>query len=159
VDFQLNLDTETVDECHSHGSLCLAPTDTVAEAMRQMKERNRGAVLVCHNQMVVGIFTERDALAMMAAAMTSGAANFEIPLERVMTPNPTVLRAGDAVAKAITLMAKGGYRRLPIVDDRGQPTGFVKAESIMHYLVEHFPKVIHTLPPKPHSATQAREGA
>jgi CBS domain-containing protein len=154
VDFQINLNTETVDECCSSGPLCLAPTDTVAEAMRRMKDRNRGAALVCHNQMVVGIFTERDALAMMAAG-----ANFEVPLERAMTPNPTVLRAGDTVGKAITLMAKGGYRRLPIVDDRGQPTGFVKAESIMRYLAEHFPKVIHTLPPKPHSTTQAREGA
>ena len=159
MDFQINLNTETVDECCSSGPLCLAPTDTVAEAMRRMKERNRGAALVCHNQMVVGIFTERDALAMMATAMISGAANFEVPLERAMTPNPTVLRAGDTVGKAITLMAKGGYRRLPIVDDRGQPTGFVKAESIMHYLAEHFPKVIYTLPPKPHSTTQAREGA
>ena len=56
-------------------------------------------------------------------------------------------------------MAEGGYRRLPIVDELGRPTGIVKVEGIMHYLVEHFPTVIHNLPPKPHHSYQQRKGA
>ena len=152
--FQLNLNTETVDKCELAEPHCLAPTAKVSEALRQMRGQNRGAVLVCGDQVVVGIFTERDALRMMAAG-----AIFDGPLSEVMTPGPVVLRAGDMVGQAITMMAQGGYRRLPIVDDQGRPTGMITVEAIMHYLVEHFPAVIYNLPPEPHHAIQQREGA
>jgi CBS domain-containing protein len=154
VSFQLNLNTETVDQCHPAEPLCVAPTSSVAEALRQMKEHNRGAVLVCQDQAVIGIFTERDALRMMAAG-----ASFDVPIQQFMTPDPVVLRARDVVGKAITMMAEGGYRRLPIVDEAGRPTGIIRVEGIMHYLVEHFPAVIYNLPPRPHHSTQEREGA
>jgi CBS domain-containing protein len=154
LSFQLNLHTETVDQCHPAEVLCLSPGASVAEALRQMKERKRGAVLVCENDAVIGIFTERDALARMASGES-----FDVPLRDVMTADPVVLRASDKVGKAITLMARGGYRRLPIVDDRGKPTGMITVQGIMHYLAEHFPAVIYNLPPEPHHSTQAREGA
>ena len=57
------------------------------------------------------------------------------------------------------LMAHGGYRRLPIVDDQGRPTGIIKVEGIMHYLVEHFPSTVYNLPPNPSVVQQEREGA
>jgi len=150
----LNFISDTVDDCHPAPPLCLAPTTTVAEALRQMKEHNRGMVLVCDAQAIVGIFTERDALRMMAAG-----SRFDVPIERCMTARPLVLRSGDAVAKAISMMSKGGYRRLPIVDEQGRPKGIVTAEGIMRYLAEHIPTVIYNLPPEPHHATQEREGA
>lgn len=154
MSFHLNLDTETVDQCHPAEPLCLAPADSGADAMRQMKAHNRGAVLVCQDRAVVGIFTERDALRMMAAGKS-----FDVPLSECMTSDPVVLRPDEVVGKAISLMAKGGYRRLPIVDEKGQPTGLVKVGGILHYLVEHFPAVIYNLPPEPHHTTQQREGA
>jgi signal-transduction protein with cAMP-binding, CBS, and nucleotidyltransferase domain len=154
VSFQHNLNTDTVDQCHPAVHLSLAPTASVADAMRQMKEHNRGSVLVCKHQIVIGIFTERDALKMMAAGAT-----FDVPLERFMTPDPVVLRACDRVGRAITMMAQGGYRRLPIVDDQGRPTGIITVEGIMHYLVEHFAAVVYNLPPEPHHSTTEREGA
>ncbi len=154
VSFQLNLNTETVDHCYPAEPLCLTPTASVAEALRRMKENNRGSVLVCKDQIVIGVFTERDALKMMADG-----ASFDAPLERFMTPDPVVLRACDLVGKAIAMMAQGGYRRLPIVDDRGRPTGIITLEGIMHYLAEHFPAAIYNLPPEPHHTMQEREGA
>jgi CBS domain-containing protein len=154
MDFQLNLNSETVDHCHPAEPLCLAPSESVGEALRRMKVSNCGAALVCRDQVVIGIFTERDALKMMAAG-----ASFDVPLERCMTSGPVVLHARDRVGKAITMMAQGGYRRLPIVDDQGRPTGIITVEGIMHYLVEHFPAVIYNLPPEPHYSVQQREGA
>jgi CBS domain-containing protein len=154
VSFQLNLNTESVADCHPAEPLCLAPTATVAEAMQKMKDDNRGMVLVCENEAVIGIFTERDALRMMAAAES-----FDVPLRDRMTGDPVVLTTDDKVGQAITLMAKGGYRRLPIVDGKGRATGIIKVEGIMHYLVEHFPASIYNLPPEPHHTTREREGA
>jgi len=154
VRFQRNLHAETVDQCHPAPFLCLAPTDSAEEAIRQMRDHNRGDVLICQDQGLVGIFTERDVLKLMA-----GGASFAVPLEEVMTPDPVVLRASDNVGRAITLMSRGGYRRLPIVDEKGRPTGMITVEGIMHYLVEYFPTLIYNLPPEPHRAAQMREGA
>ena len=56
-------------------------------------------------------------------------------------------------------MAKGGYRRLPVVDEAGHPIGVLGVSRLLEYLVEHFPKVVYTLPPQPHRASQEREGA
>lgn len=155
MSFHLNLNTETVSQCEPAPPVCMAPSASVRQALELMQVQNSGAVLVCQDQRVVGIFTERDALKLMAAG-----AGFDEPLERSMTRDPVVLRANDIVSKAITLMAQGGYRRLPIVDDRGQPTGIITVQGILHYLVDHFPTVIYNLPPEPHHlAVRAREGA
>src|SRR5262245_3452675 len=116
MSFQLNSRTETVEQCYPDLVLCLKPDAAVAEAIAQMKQRNRGAVLVCEGDILIGVFTERDALAMMAAGTS-----FEEPLRQHMTADPVVLRPGDTVGKAIGLMSRGGYRRLPIVDERGRP--------------------------------------
>lgn len=154
MDVRFNLHSETVDQCYPDEPLCLPPDSLVRNALRQMKERNHAAVLVCREQKLIGIFTERDALKMMA-----GGANFDVPLEQVMTRNPVALRACDTVGRAIATMSGGGYRRLPIVNEHGQPTGIVKVEGILHFLVEHFPGMVYNLPPEPHHATHVREGA
>jgi CBS domain-containing protein len=154
VDFQLNFESEMIGKCDLAEPLCVEPSISVREALARMKDLNCAAVLICRDNAVVGIYTERDALRMMASG-----ADFDVPIEQVMTRDPVVLRADDSVAQAINAMTHGGYRRLPIVDDRGKPLGIIKVEGILHYLVEHFPTVIYTLPPKPHYTTQEREGA
>jgi CBS domain-containing protein len=154
VDYLVNFTTDTVDDCPLVEPVCVAPTSTVREALATMKAQNSAAVLVCAGQKVVGIFTERDALAMMASQ-----ANFDRPIDEVMTRDPVVLRSADTVAKAISAMTRGGYRRLPIVDGDGKPTGVIKIESILHYIAEHFPKLVYNLPPEPHHSSREREGA
>lgn len=154
VDFEVNFTTDTVAECPLVEPLCMPPITTVRDALGQMKERNAAAVLVCRGPAIEGIFTERDALKMMAAG-----ASFDVPIESVMTRDPVVLKQQDSVGRAISTMTQGGYRRLPIVDDHGQPVGMIRIESILHYLAEHFPKVVYTLPPEPHHSTRDREGA
>ena len=154
VDIQLHLNSDTVDQCSPDEPLCLAPDTLVGDALRQMKDRNHAAVLICQDEALVGIFTERDALYMMASA-----ADFNVPLEQVMTRHPVALTVRDTVGDAVTTMSQNGYRRLPIVDARRRPIGIIKVESILHYLVEHVPAMVYNLPPEPHYYTHQREGA
>jgi CBS domain-containing protein len=154
VDFQLNLSSETVEHSFPSEPLCVPPETTVRSALQKMRQQNEAAVLVCRDRTLVGIFTERDALKMMAKG-----ANFDLPISDVMIRDPVSLPRRGSVAAAIAKMAQGGYRRLPIVNDQGHPQGLLKVENILHYLVEHFPSVIYNLPPEPHHATQSREGA
>ena len=154
MDFQLNLDTDTLAQCYPVEPLCFVPTTKVRDVLRKMKELNRAGVMVCREQVLIGVFTERDAVKMMAAG-----ASFDVPIEQVMTRNPVALHASETVGTAIATMTHGGYRRLPIVDDQGRPTGIITVKGILHYLVGHFPKVIYNLPPKPHYSSHEREGA
>ncbi len=154
MDFHLNLNSETVEHAYSAKSLNLSPDATVRDAFHQMREMNTGAVLVCRDEKLVGIFTERDALRLMAKK-----ADLDTPLAEQMVADPVALSEEDTVGTAIEKMSRGGYRRLPIVDPDGQAQGVLKVSGILHYLVEHFPTVIYNLPPTPHHATQHREGA
>jgi CBS domain-containing protein len=154
VDFQLHLETETVDHCYPAKPLCAAPDDSIRSVLRLLRSARTGAAMICSDGKLLGIFTERDALKLLAAG-----ANLDVPVSTVMAQNPATLRSTDTVAKAISLMSTGGFRRLPIVDDQGKPVGLVKVSGILHYLVEHFPKVVYTLPPAPHHKMGEREGA
>jgi CBS domain-containing protein len=154
VAFQLNLRTETVDHAYPVAPLCVDPQMSVREVFHLLKKEQRGSLLVCQGDALVGIFTERDALQLMADD-----ADLDVPLEQVMTLNPVTISVTDTVQTAIREMSQGGLRRLPIVDDDHRPVGTLKVSKILRYLVEHFPKYIYNLPPTPHHVTQQREGA
>ena len=151
---QLNLSLETVEDIYASDPLVVRPDATVRDVFQQMKASKRGAALVCDGEALLGIFTERDALKLMANEVDLGG-----PSADVMTQDPVVMGINDTVGKAIAKMSFGGYRRLPIVDETGHPQGFVKASNVLHYLVAHFPSVVYNLPPSPHHSTQEREGA
>jgi CBS domain-containing protein len=127
---------------------------SVRDVLVLMRQHNTGCILICDDEKVVGIFTQRDVLRLLATE-----ANLATPVEEVMAKDPTCLHEADTVATAIRTMAQGGYRHLPVVDDAGRPLGLLKVRGIVHFLVEHFPNAIYNLPPEPRLVAQDREGA
>ena len=111
-------------------------------------------MLVCDGDELVGIFTERDALEIMATE-----SDLDSPVEQVMSTGVTSLPPDASVSVAVRNMAFQGYRRLPVLDEQGRPIGVCAASGILRYLVDHFPEVVYTLPPEPHQTPQQREGA
>ncbi len=158
MDFELNLTTETVQQAAMGEPLCVEAGATLGDALLLLKQHRQGSLLICRDGTLVGIFTERDALRLMAQSVPSGL-DLDVPIEDVMISDPVTVVASDTVATAIRKMASGGYRRLPIVDSDGRPASVVKASGIVRYLVEHFPHTVYNLPPDPNPAMQEREGA
>lgn len=154
MDVHLSLNTERVRSTRPGQPLAVEPDCPVREVIALLKAQNAGSVLICRDGLLVGIFTERDALRLMATQ-----ADFGQPIEAVMSPDPVTVREEDCVATAIRKMAEGGYRRLPIIDPDGKPTGLVKVSGVVHYLVQHFPDAIYNLPPVPGQISKEREGA
>jgi CBS domain-containing protein len=154
VDFELNLTTETVSRAGLAEPVCVGPETSVRTVLQTLQQHRTGSLLVCSAEKLVGIFTERDALRLLAQG-----ADLDVPVETVMARDPVVLRASDTVATAIKKMSGGGYRRLPVVDAEGRPLGIVKVSTIVRFLVEHFPRTIYNLPPDPHPVMQQPEGA
>jgi CBS domain-containing protein len=122
--------------------------------MRLLKQQATGAAMVCRDCKLLGVFTERDALKLLADG-----SDLDQQVAAVMVRDPVTLRTDDTVGKAIGLMAAGGFRRLPVVDGQGRISGVLKVSGIIRYLVDHFPKTVYTLPPAPHHKTVQREGA
>jgi len=154
VDLQRNLNSETVDHADPADAPRAAPTATVREVLHLLRERSTGCALICDDEKLIGIFTERDALRLMAEET-----DWDAPISNVMVTEPVTLSEQSTVAEAVAKMAAGGYRRMPLVGSDGKAIGLVKVAGILHYLVQHFPSVVYTLPPTPHHATQEREGA
>ena len=154
MNFQLRLDVESVEHAFPSDPLAVDPQTPVREVFLLLKDSHTGHVIVGQTGEIQGIFTERDALKLMAAG-----ADLQVPVAEVMSRDPVTLSTDDTVGKAITSMSQGGYRRLPIVDETSALRGVLKSSGILHYLVQHFPAVIYNLPPQPHHKTQEREGA
>jgi CBS domain-containing protein len=105
-----------------------SPEMTVRSACRLMAEKKIGAVLVVENQRIAGIFTERDALNKILAANLDPDST---KLVQVMVREPQTIRADKPLAYALHMMAEGGFRHVPVVDDDGGPVGMVSARDAL----------------------------
>lgn len=110
-------------------SLITASQDmTVRSASRLMAEKKVGALLIVENDQIAGIFTERDALyKVLANSLDPDTTR----LSQVMAGHPQTIRADKPLAYALYMMAEGGFRHVPVVDDNGAPVGMVSARDAL----------------------------
>lgn len=156
MDVRMKLALECVDEVDMSAADCVAPQTPLVDVFKVL-ERNHGGALVCHEGMMIGIFTERDALKALAQQTA-----LDTPVGTLMTVSPVTARTSTSIGQAIRKMAVGGYRRMPVLGDDNRPAGVVTTSGLVHYLVEQFAKTIYTLPPSPTTAGAAapeQEGA
>lgn len=128
----------------------------VGTTIELMQQKRIGCVLATRDGVLAGIFTERD---IMMKLINKKVDYTKVAVSDVMTPSPEVLHLDDTIAYAMNMMSVGGYRHLPIVDERRKPLSILSVKDVVAYIVEHFPDEILNLPPKPLRSTSEREGA
>ena len=107
-------------------------TATVAEALAILREQHIGCVLVTDPAgKLTGIFTERDALARVAAEELDPAG---IAVSDVMTPDPETVKRDHPLAHAIHLMVVSDLRYLPLIDDDEAPIGVISSRDLIDYV-------------------------
>ena len=111
----------------SSNVLIVAPDSNVADAARRMAERSVGAVLVLDGTRLLGIFTERDVLKVVAAGLEAAGA---MPVSALMTRYPETIESTETTEHAASLMVHGGFRHLPVVDG-GTLVGIVSIRDLM----------------------------
>ncbi len=116
----------------------LRSTDTVSAAADEMRKASHGSAVICDDNKLVGIFTERDLLRVIGEG-----GDLNQPLSDVMTRNPQTLTVDDTLFDATRFMDQGGYRRLPVVDADKTPVGIVDVKTVSHFLVQHFPEAVY----------------
>jgi signal-transduction protein with cAMP-binding, CBS, and nucleotidyltransferase domain len=154
MDLTRNLKSESVSRLHPTQAWLVQPAQPVADAVKLMREKRVGCVLVCEQRRIIGIFTERD----LARRVVGPGLPLTTPIAECMTPDPITVHPKDSISCAVKRMQKGGYRHLPVVIDE-KPVGILSVKRIVHYLVEHFPTMVYNLPPHPQPFHPQREGA
>jgi CBS domain-containing protein len=146
--------TTTVSELAISQVPTLDAGQTAEQAAVAMRAVSHGSALICEAGRLVGIVTERDLLKLIAED-----SRFRAPLREIMTTAPQTVRTDSTLLEAVRLMDRGGYRRLPVVDDDRRPIGIVDVKSVVTYLVEQIPGTIYNQASVDLSSVRDREGA
>ena len=109
----------------------ISPNDTIETAVKRMAGDSTFTLLVIDGEKLLGVISERDVLEQVAEQYAQVK---DRPLREVMTPEPAYVRALDAPAKAINLMATGGFRRLPVLDEHDRVIGCIGAKRTTAFL-------------------------
>jgi CBS domain-containing protein len=114
--------------------LSAPPETTVSNAARLMAGKNVSAVMVVENGLLVGIFTERDAVFRVIA---QGRDVKTTPLTDVMTAAPKTLGPDKSYGQALLLMQENGFRHVPVIEN-GRPIGIISSRNAMDPDLEEF---------------------
>jgi CBS domain-containing protein len=155
MDLARNLRIDSVSRLFPTPPHQIAPAGTVAEAIRLMREKKVGCLVVCDGERLVGVLTERDVMRRVLAAGHP----LTTPVSACMSPDPVTVSSKEPIRAAIERMEKGGYRHLPVLDERERLVGILSIKRIVHYLAEHFPATVYCQPPDPRAVPPKREGA
>ena len=132
----------------------LAPTQSLEEAAAEMRKVSHGSALICDGNRLVGIITERDLMRLLAEQ-----ADFNGPLAESMTTSPKTLSRDDRLLDAVQLMDRGGYRRLPIVDQTGHPAGIIDVKTVMNFVVDQVQTTVYNQASSALLTVRSAEGA
>lgn len=102
------------------------PDTSARQAARRMAAEGVGCLLVVAGGELVGVVTDRD----LAVRGTARAADPQMPVERLMTVEPTVLALGDDLDTAYQAFRRTGVRRLPVLDGR-RPVGLLAVDDLL----------------------------
>jgi len=100
-----------------------SPQTRVLDVARLMLQRGIGAVLAIDEGVLVGIFTERDAVFRVMAPAVDPAV---VALADVMTREVVTIGPDATFGQAMLVMLDHGFRRLPVVEN-GRVVGLVTA--------------------------------
>ena len=136
TDEQLDIFTEPIAMLNPRQSVCLDRHTRLAEVIARLKGKNVGCILVTGAAgKLIGIFTEGDAQYKVAGLIEDLES---VPVESLMTPRPSALRADMPISQALHLMGLHGFRHVPLVDGEGKPTGFISFRDIVHFIELNF---------------------
>jgi CBS domain-containing protein len=114
--------------------LTAPPATTVSRAAALMAKKNVGAVLVVEHGLLVGIFTERDAVFRVIA---QGRDARTVQLADVMTLAPKTIDPDKSYGYALLLMQENSFRHVPVIED-GKPVGIVSSRNALDPQMEEF---------------------
>jgi len=106
--------------------------ETVWQAAVRMRQRAVGTLLVLNeSNQPIGIVTDRD---IMERVVAENRLPNRTQVSAIMTRDPTTIGEDEPIQRALARMRRGGFRRLPVVDQEGKLVGLVSMDDILMLL-------------------------
>lgn len=115
-----------------YASWCTTPDGTVYEALRQMAEKNVGALLVVESGRLVGIFSERD---YARKVILKGKFSAETSVRDVMTDKLVTVAPDQSIAECMELMTNRRIRHLPVLE-KDELVGVISIGDVVKSIIE-----------------------
>ncbi len=120
-----------VGDVMTTGVVALSQDESVARAAREMESANVGVVLATKNGLLAGILVDR---AIVTKVVAKGLNPETTKIREVMTPNPIVASPEMDLIEAAQIMGKNKFRRLPVVDEKGEILGVLSISDMAQYV-------------------------
>ncbi len=112
--------------------ITIEPTSMVYEALEIMNSNNISAILITENNVLKGIFTERD---YARKVVLKGKSSKEVPIHTVMTASPLVITPAQTLEHCMEMMTEKHIRHLPVVENE-KLTGMVSIGDVVKFIIE-----------------------
>jgi CBS domain-containing protein len=125
-----------------HDVARVAPTATIAEVARRLREKRIGAILVLDNaDQVLGIVSERDIVSSLAEY---GARTLEMTAAQLMTRVLHTAAPHSTVPEAMAQMTARRVRHLPVMED-GRLVGIVSIGDVVKARIDQQEQEVDSL--------------
>lgn len=111
----------------THRAERIGPSESLQAAARKMKELDVGALVVCEEDRVLGIVTDRD---IVVRGIAEGRDPAEVEVASAMTPQVIDCREDDELEGAARRMERGAVRRLLVLDAEGELAGMLSVDDV-----------------------------
>jgi CBS domain-containing protein len=144
---------DKVSLMHTDDYVCITPLTPLSQAIEVMKKDEGGCAIVCDQERVVGIFTERDLLTKIAGEEI----DLRDPVSKWMSPVVSTLTPEATIGDAVSLMDEKSFRNIPLVQE-GKLVGSISVFDVIFYLAESYPKETMNLPPVTDQIMSSEDG-
>jgi CBS domain-containing protein len=128
---QLNEKIQSVLERKGRGLFSVAPHTVVFDALREMADRDVGALAVIGDEGLIGIFSERD---YARKVILLGKSSRETRVADVMSCPATVVTPEDTVDDCLRMMTTYRLRHLIVVEGGG-PVGIISIGDLVNWVI------------------------
>jgi CBS domain-containing protein len=102
------------------------PNMSVKQTIKTLNEKHIGCVVaIDNNKKCIGIFTERDAIRLVAENV-----QLDQSLDKVMTKNIITLQEDTSINEARKIISTHKVRHLPVVNKKDELTGLLSVRGI-----------------------------
>lgn len=108
------------------------PGTPVIDALKILKDRNIGALVVLEGSQIIGIFSERD---FARRAPTCDECDIQSPVRDYMTAIVLGVTESETVENCMAIMSAQHIRHLPVINDQNIVIGMISVGDVIKQLI------------------------
>lgn len=114
-----------------HETITARSNALLSEICETLAKNKIGAVVVCADDKIEGIISERDIVRFIG---NQGASALQLPVTSVMTKNVVTCTEENSINEVMARMTQGRFRHMPVVKD-GKLTGVISIGDVVKFKI------------------------